>query len=575
MFLSLQKGSTKIESRKFLPLLYQLAARMSARSLATDPFQSTLQEIIFRTSVEHPHHSLYVTLALSHASMDNSFPSSGHVTGGAVKSPRPSGRLAKKNSTAASTVDEDKVKAAKGLIRRLHSERPSLVHSMEQLCEAYIDLAYHDVSAHRRERKPIKFPASCTLVKLAGKLREVAVPTVDIEVDPSCSYRNLVTIDRFDVHFQLAGGINLPKVLSCIGSDGKRRRQLVKGKDDLRQDAVMQQVFVLVNKLLQKEHTTSKRKLNIRTYKVVPLSQRSGIVEWCEGTTPLGEYLVGPQGKPFQGAHCRYRPQDWASLECRKKLMETGSKRGPSKLDTYTNITRHFRPVFHHFFTEHFPNPSEWFEWRLMYTRSVATSSIVGYVVGLGDRHVQNILIDTNSAEFIHIDLGVAFEQGKTLPTPETVPFRLTRDVVDGMGVAGVEGVFRRCCEKTMEVMRASHEELRTIVEVLLYDPLYMWTISPVKALNLQRRDESTSTAATGDQIFEGGGGPPVTGTTANGSNPSNKMAERVLLRLQEKLEGIEDGVPLSVSGQVNQLIQEATDPNNLSRLFPGWQAWI
>ena len=65
---------------------------------------------------------------------------------------------------------------------------------------------------------------------------------------------------------------------------------------------------------------------------------------------------------------------------------------------------------------------------------------------------------------FLHV--GVAFEQGKTLPTPETVPFRLTRDIVDGMGVAGVEGVFRRCCEKTMEVMRASHEELRTIVEV-------------------------------------------------------------------------------------------------------------
>ena len=52
------------------------------------------------------------------------------------------------------------------------------------------------------------------------------------------------------------------------------------------------------------------------------------------------------------------------------------------------------------------------------------------------------------------------------MPTPETVPFRLTRDLVDGMGIAGVEGVFRRCCEETMVVMRASHEELRTIVEV-------------------------------------------------------------------------------------------------------------
>lgn len=40
--------------------------------------------------------------------------------------------------------------------------------------------------------------------------------------------------------------------------------------------------------------------------------------------------------------------------------------------------------------------------------------------------------------------LGVAFEQGKVLPTPETVPFRLSRDIVDGMGITGVEGVFRR-----------------------------------------------------------------------------------------------------------------------------------
>jgi hypothetical protein len=32
--------------------------------------------------------------------------------------------------------------------------------------------------------------------------------------------------------------------------------------------------------------------------------------------------------------------------------------------------------------------------------------SLVGYIVGLGDRHVQNILIDCNTAELIHIDLG-------------------------------------------------------------------------------------------------------------------------------------------------------------------------
>lgn len=39
---------------------------------------------------------------------------------------------------------------------------------------------------------------------------------------------------------------------------------------------------------------------------------------------------------------------------------------------------------------------------------------------------------------------GISFDQGKTLPTPETIPFRLTQDIVAGFGCSGVEGIFRR-----------------------------------------------------------------------------------------------------------------------------------
>ena len=53
--------------------------------------------------------------------------------------------------------------------------------------------------------------------------------------------------------------------------------------------------------------------------KVIPLSQRSGIVEWCEDTLPLGEYLIGRPGTKT-GAHSRYYPGDWTSLDCRKKV---------------------------------------------------------------------------------------------------------------------------------------------------------------------------------------------------------------------------------------------------------------
>ena len=62
----------------------------------------------------------------------------------------------------------------------------------------------------------------------------------------------------------------------------------------------------------------------------------------------------------------------------------------------------------HHFFLENFKLPYSWFQARLRYIRS---ASIVSYLVGLGDRHIQNILLDKKAAELIHIDLGVAFDQ--------------------------------------------------------------------------------------------------------------------------------------------------------------------
>jgi serine/threonine-protein kinase SMG1 len=50
----------------------------------------------------------------------------------------------------------------------------------------------------------------------------------------------------------------------------------------------------------------------------------------------------------------------------------------------------------------------------------------VGWLLGLGDRHLDNILWDERSAEVVHIDFNVIFEAGRRLRVPEVVPFRLT-----------------------------------------------------------------------------------------------------------------------------------------------------
>lgn len=112
----------------------------------------------------------------------------------------------------------------------------------------------------------------------------------------------------------MPGGINVPKKITCLCSDGKEYPQLLKGKDDMRQDAIMQQVFTILNNMLENSKETQSSRLHIKTYKVIPLTQRSGILEWCSNSIPLGSYLVGTKGS---GAHERYHPKDMTPAQCR------------------------------------------------------------------------------------------------------------------------------------------------------------------------------------------------------------------------------------------------------------------
>ena len=60
--------------------------------------------------------------------------------------------------------------------------------------------------------------------------------------------------------------------------------------------------------------------------------------------------------------------------------------------------------------------------------------SMVGYLIGLGDRHGENVTLDATSGDTVHVDLNMIFNQGLHLKVPEIVPFRLTHNMVDAMG---------------------------------------------------------------------------------------------------------------------------------------------
>lgn len=59
-------------------------------------------------------------------------------------------------------------------------------------------------------------------------------------------------------------------------------------------------------------------------------------------------------------------------------------------------------------------------------------------------------------------------KQGLTLARPEIVPFRLTPYMVDGMGLCGFEGVYRRVMETSISVLRNNRETLLSVLEPFL-----------------------------------------------------------------------------------------------------------
>ena len=127
--------------------------------------------------------------------------------------------------------------------------------------------------------------------------------------------------------------------------------------------------------------------------------------------------------------------------------------------------------------------------------------------------------------------------------------------------------------------MLDSCEEIMTIFEVLIFDPLYNWTLSPKKAYMLQQKKISIDNENSSINDVNS-----LNTTNNNSSNDSplsivqnekNKIAEHILFRLRQKLQGYESGVKLSCIGQVNLLIQEAINPENLARLYAGWQPYL
>ena len=191
----------------------------------------------------------------------------------------------------------------------------------------------------------------------------------------------------------------------------------------------MEQAFVLINGLLNRDERTRQRRLRIRTYKVIPLATTVGVIEFINDTMSYSDVILAGYASsvapppPLIAADTRtrhsYRPKgaydpkkaraDLITAEKEQKAKNPGWE--AKKLATFDKILEKLPPVMRHVFFHNNKIPSDWLDQRVNFSNSVAASSIVGYVLGLGDRHANNILMDSKRGDLVHIDLGITFDQ--------------------------------------------------------------------------------------------------------------------------------------------------------------------
>jgi cell cycle checkpoint protein MEC1 len=86
------------------------------------------------------------------------------------------------------------------------------------------------------------------------------------------------------------------------------------------------------------------------------------------------------------------------------------------KIKSLHEMKAKYPPILGKWYQHHFQNSQSFLNARHQYVKSVAIISVVGYLFGLGDRHLENILVDLRTGEIAHVDFNSMFNANEKLP---------------------------------------------------------------------------------------------------------------------------------------------------------------
>ena len=220
-----------------------------------------------------------------------------------------------------------------------------------------------------------------------------------------------------------------PLFITFKTSEGKKYSIIFKTGDDLRQDQLVLQIISLMDRLLRKENLD----LKLSPYRILATSASAGAVQFVPSIT-LGAAQSKYTGNYILTYLRTNNPDKKAELGVRKEAMDT-------------------------------------------YIKSCAGYCVVTYLLGVGDRHLDNLLLTPDGTHsphpipslfilpaltnhlpvghFFHIDFGYILGRD---PKPMPPPIKLSKEMVDAMGGSDSANyaTFKQYCFTAYTTLRKS-----------------------------------------------------------------------------------------------------------------------
>ncbi|OHT16180.1 PIKK family atypical protein kinase [Tritrichomonas foetus] len=339
-----------------------------------------------------------------------------------------------------------------------------------------------------------------------------------------------IFIKSLSRYFTILESKQRPRILKMRGSNGEKYKFLLKSNEDLMLDQRVMQFFNLINAYARRTTSlSSKNGAFIRTYSITPLSSEIGLIHWVEGSDTIYSLI-----SEYRRNH---NIDEWEENTYMKESSITNidSLRSIQRLEFIKDIfsTTNSDDLRKIFWLKSYSS-DEWLEKIQRFPRSLAIMSIVGYILGLGDRHPSNIMIERTTCDVIHIDFGDCFDVAQNrILFPENVPFRLTKMIINAFGIGGIDADFRLCCNDTMIMIREHRNSISSVLEMFI------------------------------NEINE---------NEVPYSDSDNINIDLTLKHIWNKMNGtgFDDHI-FEVSDQIEDLIKQSTNEYNLSCLYSGW----